>query len=262
MFLESRGYKVKVIVRILWEILAKGKHANMAAEGDDGLHVFTKAFLEIFDGPKNFGKEWCATYKEYGFKIEPQGNQGEVRPEECLLPTCERVEFCSRIHVATGDYTHSFPKPSKVAQSLSTSFNTAVSRHDACATEAVALMASCMKQPLLFELCATMYETHRKCGGHAIGDVLEKEWSIKEIYNGFVERELDNGNGTKSGHKFYVKLLNDHLEFLSDGATARMMMEAMERETGISVQDQEELMISLRGGNRDIISSVVRALRE
>lgn len=191
MLLESRGYKVKVIVRILWEILAKGKHANMAAEGDDGLHVFTKAFLEIFDGPKNFGKEWCATYKEYGFKIEPQGNQGEVRPEECLLPTCERVEFCSRIHVATGDYTHSFPKPSKVAQSLSTSFNTAVSRHDACATKAVALMASCMKQPLLFELCATMYETHRRFGGHAIGDVLEKEWSIKEIYNGFVERELD-----------------------------------------------------------------------
>lgn len=73
---------------------------------------------------------------------------------------------------------------------------------------------------------------------------------------------MDNGSDTRSGHKFYVKLLNDHLEFLSDGATARMMMEAMERETGISVQDQEELMISLRGGNRDIISSVVRALRE
>ena len=141
MMLTKLGYKETEVKKMTWDVLTKGRHANIVAEGDDGLHAFVAKFVELFGGVRQFGKMWCACYTEYGFQIEPQGNEGEVKAEDCLTPTSERVEFCSKIQVAVGEYTYGFPKPSKVANSLSTSFNTDVPRHDACATKAVALMS-------------------------------------------------------------------------------------------------------------------------
>lgn len=59
----------------------------------------------------------------------------------------------------------------------------------------------------------------------------------------------------KSGHSFYAKLLADHWNFVCDGDAALAMMKALERETGIDVQAQEDLMVCLRQGSRDAVLS-------
>ena len=251
--LTKLGYKETEVKKMMWDVLTKGRHANIVAEGDDGLHAFVAKFVELFGGVHQFGKMWCACYAEYGFQIEPQSNEDEVKPEDCLTPTCERVEFCSKIQVAVGEYTYGFPKPSKVANSLSTSFNTEVPRHDACATKAVALMSSCLRQPLLFELCAI--------GASQRGGT--RSWRYLG-FNGHVEDamlKMGDKYSEKSGHSFYAKLLTDHWNFVCDGDAALAMMKALERETGIDVQAQEDLMVCLRRGSRDAITVVLKALR-
>lgn len=109
MMLTKLGYKETEVKKMMWDVLTKGRHANIVAEGDDGLHAFVAKFVELFGGVHQFGKMWCACYTEYGFQIEPQGNEGEVKAEDCLTPTSERVEFCSKIQVAVGEYTYGFP---------------------------------------------------------------------------------------------------------------------------------------------------------
>lgn len=49
----------------------------------------------------------------------------------------------------------------------------------------------------------------------------------------------------KSGHSFYAKLLADHWNFVCDSDAALAMMKALEREAGIDVQAQEDLMVCL-----------------
>ena len=63
-------------------------------------------------------------------------------------------------------------------------------------------------------------------------------------------------------HSFYQKLLVEHWNFVSDGEAASAMMKAFERETGIDVQSQEDLMVNLRRGNRDTVTAVLKALRD
>ena len=81
-----------------------------------------------------------------GSKSNLRGTKARLSRRDCLAPTTQRMEFCSKIFVAVEKYTYSFPKPSKVSNSLSTSFNVNVPRHDACATKAVALMGV-MREP-------------------------------------------------------------------------------------------------------------------
>lgn len=258
MMLSKHGLREAEARKMMWDVLTKGRHANIMAEGDDGIHAFVKELVEMFGGVCEFGKLWCSCYAEYGFQIEPQGNQGEVIPEDCLAPTTQRMEFCSKIFVAVEKYTYSFPKPSKVSNSLSTSFNVNVPRHDACATKAVALMASCVNQPLVFELCACLYEEHRKEGGRAVGNILAETFSTRDTFAKHVFLSFDGKDGDISGHSFYQKLLTEHWNFVCDGDAALAMMQAFERETGIDVQAQEDLMVNLR---RDTVTALLRALR-
>ena len=72
MMLEATGCRDKEVRRILWEVLT-GKYANLMGEGDDGAQAFKQAFIDLFGGPAQYGKLWCEGYKEFGFKIEPQG---------------------------------------------------------------------------------------------------------------------------------------------------------------------------------------------
>ena len=257
MMLERLGMRETEVRKMVWDVLTKGRHANIMAEGDDGIHAFLKAFVQMFGSQAEFGRLWCLGYQEFGFQIEPQGNEGEVRPEDCLQVVTERMEFCSKIVVAVGDFTFTFPKPSKVSCSLSTSFNinATQSRYDACATKAVALMNSCMNQPLMFELCVALYEEHRKEGGHAIGNVLLETFSTRDAFAKHIGETIPNEVRNQ-------KLLLDHYHFLSHGEAAMMMMKALERETSIDIgiARQEELMLGLRNGNRDTITAV-RALR-
>ena len=100
MMLSKHGLREAEARKMMWDVLTKGRHANIMAEGDDGIHAFVKELVEMFGGVCEFGKLWCSCYAEYGFQIEPQGNQGEVIPEDCLAPTTQRMEFCSKIFVA------------------------------------------------------------------------------------------------------------------------------------------------------------------
>lgn len=118
MMLEAKGCRDKEVRRILWEVLTTGKYANLMGEGDDGAQAFKQAFIDLFGGPAQYGKLWCEGYKEFGFKIEPQGPTGDLTFEECLQKTTSRMEFCSKIFVCVDEHTFFFPKPSKLSNSL------------------------------------------------------------------------------------------------------------------------------------------------
>ncbi|CAE7682915.1 unnamed protein product [Symbiodinium microadriaticum] len=217
--------KDKAIKKLIAESLKSG--SNLMGEGDDGLQVFERAFVELFGDKFTFGKEWCDGYKEYGFKIEPQGPAGDLEFHDCITDTSERVEFCSKIAVSVSGETYFFPKPSKLSNSLTASFDTASSRSDASYTKAVAMMSNCVRQPLLFALCRAMAREHRKEGAELI------TWELQKILG---PREPQG----EYGGDFEEAMVREYEIFLNESQAASRMMLALERETGISVVEQEE----------------------
>ena len=68
LMLERAGMKEKEIREMVWDVLTKGRHANIMAEGDDGIQAFVKAFVAMFGSQAEFGKLWCGGYKSSGIK--------------------------------------------------------------------------------------------------------------------------------------------------------------------------------------------------
>ena len=214
-------------------------------EGDDGLQVFKQALIDLFGGEYDFGTKWCGGYAECGFKIEPQGPDGELDHSQCLVSTNERLEFCSKIAVSVGEETYSFPKPAKMSNSLTVSFDIGADRHTAGATKAIAMMANCVHQPLMYAVCKAV-EGHKREGGRFNRELAK---------NIFQELLYEGGEG------FEEAIKREHEIFMADGKDARAMMCAFERETGISVGEQEEAILPLASGNLDTVTMVLRALR-
>lgn len=56
-------------------------------EGDDGAIGFMRKFIALVTGGDKtvFGERWVQAYKEFGFKLEPQGPCGEVAACDAIL---------------------------------------------------------------------------------------------------------------------------------------------------------------------------------
>ena len=245
--LEKRGVKEKTIKKMIQQSIATGDLANLMGEGDDGLQVFRDAFIRLIGDTHTFGKDWCDGYAEFGFKIEPQGPEGDLSFDECIVRTSERMEFCSKVAVSVGDETLFFPKLGKLSNSLTVSFDTSSSRSDAGFTKAVAMMSNCIHQPLLFELCRSIAEGHKADGA---------ELDVKSL------RKMMGPHEMVEPHGYMERLIVEHTCFIEDSDAPAHMMKALERETGISVADQEEAMIGLRTGNRETVTACLKALRQ
>ncbi|CAE7831081.1 unnamed protein product [Symbiodinium sp. CCMP2592] len=216
MLLEKRGVKEKVIKKMIMESLKSGNLANLMGEGDDGLHVFKEAFD-----------------MNTSFKIELQGPTGDLEFHECVTSTQERLEFCSKIAVAVGSETYYFPKPAKLSNSLTVSFDMGNPRSIAGYTKAVAMMSNCIHQPLLLALCKAIATGHKEDGGTL---------DVKHL-----TRLL--GPGEEIGEDA------DYEERLT------IETHALERETGITVAYQEDAILALGTGNRDTVTACLKALR-
>ena len=223
-----------------------GSLANLMGEGDDGLQVFADAFVTFMGDKYSFGTEWCKGYAEYGFKIEPQGPTGDLEYHECVTSRSERLEFCSEIAVSVGNETYYFPKPGKLSNSLTVSFDLGNPRSRAGLTKATAMMANCIHQPLLFALCKAMVDGHRADGGNL---------DLKHL------RRLMGRDEEIDEEGFEERLEKEHMRFMSDPVAPKRMMQALERETGISVADQELAILGLSTGNRETVTACLRALR-
>ena len=157
-------------------------------------------------------------------KIEPQGPTGDLEYHECVTSTSERLEFCSKIAVSVGNETYYFPKPGKLSNSLTVSFDLGNPRSRAGLTKATAMMANCIHQPLLFALCKATVDGHRADGGSL---------DLKHL------RRLMGPDEEIDEEGFEERLEKEHMCFMSDPVAPKRMMQALERETGISVADQE-----------------------
>lgn len=107
----------KPIEKVIIESIKSGDWLNIMAEGDDGAQGFMRKFIALItDSKKVFGECWVAAYREFGFKIEPQGPCGEVPPCDAMMESTERMEFCCRVFVCAGLDTYLYPKPNKFSR--------------------------------------------------------------------------------------------------------------------------------------------------
>lgn len=99
-----------------------------------------------------------------------------------------------------------------------------------------------------------------------MGHILKDMYSVKQALK-FNEKDMPDDktkhryDDLADGYEFFERLLIEHRLFCAEGDVAAMMMKALERETGIDVVTQEELILGLRTGNRDTITAVLKALR-
>ncbi|CAE7838719.1 unnamed protein product, partial [Symbiodinium microadriaticum] len=246
LMLERKGFSDKLIRQIVMDALKDGKLANLMGEGDDGLQAFAEALIRMIGTKYEFGAAWCSGYRDFGFKIEPQGPEGDLEFGDCIVNSSERAEFCSKIAVACGKETYFYPKPGKLSNSLTISFDMGNPRNIAGYTKCAAMMSNCIHQPLLFKLCHAMMTYHAKNGG-----VLD----VKHL------GRLLGPDAGEAGDDFVEKLEKEHQVFLADGTAPKMMMKSLERETGISVADQELAIVALSTGCVDTVTVCLRALR-
>ncbi|CAE7945643.1 unnamed protein product, partial [Symbiodinium sp. KB8] len=240
LMLERKGYSEKVVRKIVMDALKDGKLANLMGEGDDGLQAFAETLIRMVGTKFEFGEAWCAGYTEFGFKIEPQGPEGDLSFGDCIVSSAERAEFCSKIAVMCGMETYFYPKPGKLSNSLTVSFDITNGRHDAGYTKAVAMMSNCVHQPLLFKLCHTLASHHAAHGGKI--DVAHMKVLLGP----------DQG---EAGDDFADRLKVEHDAFLMDGKAPAIMMRSFERETGMKVADQENAIIALDTGCLETVTA-------
>ena len=108
------GIDKKTIDRVITASIKSGDFLNLMAEGDDGAQGFMKKFVMLVANDiRDFGKKWMSAYEAFGYKIEPQGPLGEVPFSESIMTQEDRLEFCSKVFVCSGNETYLFPKPSK-----------------------------------------------------------------------------------------------------------------------------------------------------
>ena len=132
-------------------MLRNATDAELLTEGDDGLHFFTKGFIESTLGLtlRQFAKRWCEMYREFGFKIEPQVAEGECAHSDAFQECEGGSEFCSKVFVSIGKGGAYYPKPLKTLTSSQTSFNIRARREDAAATKYLTLCINTVRAPLL-----------------------------------------------------------------------------------------------------------------
>lgn len=142
-----------------------GREIDLIAEGDDGVHFITRAFLEFVKSvPEEFSKRWIGHYTSMGFTLEPQGPVGAIEASHAFRPVRQRVEFISRIFVPiikskngadTVATVAVIPKPRKLMLSGMISFSKG-DLNTVAHTKWLALARNSLDVPLLYEFCMCM----------------------------------------------------------------------------------------------------------
>jgi len=149
---------------------------DWVGEGDDNLHLYSKAFINNAPGKdlneKRLGmaKRIVATSTALGFYLEPQGVDGEAELQDALVPVTQRVEFTSKIMVpfkaAKGQLFVSFlPKVKKTLVGSRVSFSTQQKHETAGFMKYLGMMHSCIDVPPLFEYAAMFARHYERAGG-------------------------------------------------------------------------------------------------
>ena len=189
-------------------------------------------------------------YTHFGFKLEPQGPEGEVKFADALVPSSERLEFCSRIAVCEGKMTVTYPKPSKFLQSLRVSFDTKTEIETAAVTKCVSLMQGAVQCPFLYEMAKAVMRYWSD-----VSDNLDYGGAESEFSPGLVNRhsfgmseliEADEKCGSLQSLVHWLD--NKHMEYkIMYPDVMRAVSESLEAETGISVDQQEVMKLMIVG---------------
>ena len=245
--LTQAGIKSAAVDVIVEGAIRSGELLNIMCEGDDGLMGFTKKYVEIVaQGDKQkFGQMLVSAYAHFGFKLEPQGPNGEVSAGSALLSSAERNEFCSKIFICVAEGTYLYPKPSKFFQSLRVSFDIASVAATAGVTKAVSLMATAVHNPVLYSMARSLMQYWTDKGGILeVEELNEHSLNAKSLI--VVAKKVVDTRGTFEN--LIAWLDNEHFMAMSDGEAANAVMDSFSMETGISKNEQESLIVELSGG--------------
>ena len=245
--LTQAGIKSAAVDVIVEGAIRSGELLNIMCEGDDGLMGFTKKYVEIVaQGDKQkFGQMLVSAYAHFGFKLEPQGPNGEVSAGSALLSSAERNEFCSKIFVCVAEGTYLYPKPSKFFQSLRVSFDIASEAATAGVTKAVSLMATAVHNPVLYSMARSLMQYWTDKGGILeVEELNEHSLNAKSLI--VVAKTVVDTRGTFENLIGWLD--NEHFMAMSDGEAANAVMDSFSMETGISKDEQESLIVELSGG--------------
>lgn len=151
---------------------------DWVGEGDDNLHLYSKAYVHSAPGKdlaeKRLGiaTRIVSVAKDLGFYLEPQGVEGEAPLEEALVPVTKRVEFTSKIMVpfqpTKGQLFVSFlPKVKKTLIGSQVTFCTddKIGHATACFMKYLGMMHACIDAPPLFEYAAMFARHYARLGG-------------------------------------------------------------------------------------------------
>jgi hypothetical protein len=252
-FLRIRSKVIKWIATVDEEGDEARAEFDVLKEGDDGAQFFSFKFVtegaEFGPCGKSFGERWCMWYSLLGFKLEPQGPNGEIAkadlPSYAIWPVRKRIEFTSKIYVynVEGDSIHvSFmPKPRKTVTNGFVSFAKGETFADAGYTKFLSYCQNSTMCPTLFLLFHMMARDFNSLGGKAKRGALDA-YTADKIFKDETPVLLEDTYCEYS--KFIVNI---------DRVAA--MRNAFARESGIAVEKQhdwERLFMSAQPGEAAI----------
>jgi len=147
-------------------------------EGDDNLHLYSKAFVHSAPGAdlaaKTLGmsERLVQCSRDLGFYLEPQGPEGEVPLSEALVPVWQRVEFTSKVIVPFYPaknklFVALLPKVKKtiIGSQLTFCTDPMIGHETAGFMKYLGMMHSCVDAPPLFEYAAMFARCFARMGG-------------------------------------------------------------------------------------------------
>ena len=160
-----------------------------AAEGDDGLRMYTEKYIraqgmpddDIAEARSKLGHSIGYLNVMAGLVLEPQDRTGRVGFDK-YIETPGRLEFVSRIFSITEDsqLVVSFPKLRKAFFSASVTFN----MEDAFALASATKMLTCVQCPLQFQLYALIFRVYQQADSsldHAYSRRKHDWWEYKML---------------------------------------------------------------------------------